>query len=80
MTNEQLLKILQYQQNRLINLKYNVVLSIHHYSHDEGMFYRFAIFKERKFIFNESYIPRDSYLTTKLEKLIQFVDELLNKK
>ena len=81
MTNKQLLKRLQYQQNRLLDingysfyLSCSDVLTINRY---------FSIYiydgnKNRDVIYNDTFSIEDTSLSTKLSKLKDFIDELLN--
>ena len=81
MTNKQLLKRLQYQQNRLLDIKsysfyleYSDALTIDRY---------FAVFihdanKNHKVIYHDYFDIKDVLLGIKLSKLKDFIDGLLN--
>lgn len=81
MTIKQLLKRLQYQQNRLLDIKgysfylsYSDAVSINRYFsiyiHDGNM--------DHNIIYNEHFSIEDSSLNKKLSELKDFVDGLLN--
>ena len=81
MTNKQLLKILQSQQNRLLNSKgYSFYLSS---TNSENTGIHFIIWihdsnKNQEIVFTNLFNIRDSSLTIKLIKLREFIDGLLN--
>ena len=81
MTNKQLLKILQCQQNRLLDLKgYSFYLSSIN-NEDIGTYFNIWIHdydKNHEIIFTNTFDIRDSSLTVKLLKLKDFIDGLLN--
>lgn len=81
MTDKQLLKILQCQQNRLLNIKgYSFYLSSTN-NEDIGIYFNIWIHdcdKNHEIVFTNTFDVRDSLLTIKLIKLKSFIDELLN--
>lgn len=81
MTNKQLLKTLQCQQNRLLNIKgYSFYLSSTN-SKDIGIYFNIWIHnydKNQEIIFTNSFDIKDSSLSIKLIKLKDFIDGLLN--
>lgn len=80
MTDKQLLKRLQYQQNRLLDVKgYSFYVSSS--NEDIGMHFNVWIHdcnKCYKIVFTDCFDIKDSSLTIKLIKLRDFVDGLLN--
>lgn len=80
MTNKQLLKRLQYQQNRLLDLKgYSFYVSSS--NEDIGIYFNIWIHdcdKNHEIVFTNSFNIKDSSLTIKLIKLRDFIDGLLN--
>lgn len=81
MTDKQLLKRLQYQQNRLLDIKgYSFYLSC---SDDISIDRYFSIyihdyFKNHNIIYHENFNKTDALLGIKLSKLKDFIDDLLN--
>ena len=82
MTNKQLFKRLQYQQNRLFNLlNYSFYLSINN-SIDLGIYFNVWLHdgnKNQEIIFTNSFDIKDILLDNKLNRLKNVIDELLNK-
>ena len=82
MTNKQLLKKLQYQQNRLLNVKgYSFYLS---YSNGIDINRSFTIYihdgnKNQDIIYKNHFSIEDTSLNNKLSELKDFIDDLLNK-
>lgn len=81
MTNKQLLKRLQYQQNRLLDIKgYSFYLS-YNYSIDIDKYFTIYIHdfsKNHDIIYHENLSKTDALLGIKLSKLKDFIDGLLN--
>lgn len=82
MTNKQLLKRLQYQQNRLFDLpNYSFYLAINN-SIELGIYFNVWIHdgnKNQEIIFTNSFDIKDKLLDNKLNRLKNIIDELLNK-
>ena len=81
MTNKQLLKRLQYQQNRLLDIKgYSFYLSLSDGISINRYFniYIHDINKNHNIIYNDVFEIKDFSLSLKLSRLKDFVDELLN--
>lgn len=81
MTDKQLLKILQSQQNKLLNIKgYSFYLSTHN-NEDIEIYFNIWIHdlnNDHNILFNETFAINDALLTIKLIKLRDFIDGLLN--
>lgn len=81
MTNKQLLKVLQSQQNKLLNLKnYSFYLASSN-NEDIGIYFNIWIHdgsKNQEIVFTNTFDIRDSSLSVKLIKLRNFIDGLLN--
>lgn len=81
MTNKQLLKRLQYQQNKLLNIKdYSFDVESNN-SKDLGIYFYVYIHdgrKDQKIIFNDSFSITDELLNFKLCRLKDCIDGLLN--
>ena len=81
MTDKQLLKRLQYQQNRLLNIKnYSFYLSSNNHKYI-GVYFNIWIHdgnKNQEIVFTNTFDVRDASLTIKLIKLRDFIDDLLN--
>lgn len=82
MTNKQLLKRLQYQQNRLFDLpNYSFYLSINN-SIDIGIYFNVWLHdgnKNQEIIFTNSFDIKDKLLDNKLNRLKNIIDDLFNK-
>lgn len=82
MTNKQLLKRLQYQQNRLFDLpNYSFYLAINN-SIDLGIYFNVWLHdgnKNQEIIFSNSFDIKDKLLDNKLNRLKNVIDDLLNK-
>lgn len=82
MTNKQLLKRLQYQQNRLFDLpNYSFYLAINN-SIELGIYFSVWIHdgnKNQEIIFTNNFNIKDKLLDNKLNRLKNIIDDLLNK-
>lgn len=81
MTDKQLLKRLQYQQNRLLDIKgYSFYLSLSDSININRYFsiYIHDVNNNHHIIYNDTFGIKDSLLTIKLSKLKDFIDGLLN--
>ena len=81
MTDKQLLKRLQYQQNRLLDIKgYSFYLSLSDGISINRYFniYIHDVNNNHHIIYNDTFEIKDSSLNTKLNKLKDFIDGLFN--
>lgn len=79
MTNKQLFKILNYQLNRLIETKIMISLSLLYIKRDKRYCYSLFINNENHImLFHDYYDITDEDLKESLQKLKNFIDDLLN--
>ena len=81
MTDKQLLKRLQYQQNKLLDIKgYSFYLSLSDGIDINRYFtiYIHDISQNHKIIYHQNFGKTDALLGIKLSKLKDFIDDLLN--
>lgn len=80
MTNKQLFKRLNYQLNKLIEIRLMTSLNLLYIKKDNRYCYSLFINNDNHvMLFHDYYDILDKDLTEKLQKLKQFVDDLLNK-